>query len=362
MKEYQGFDSPLCDKMTNRSFIYIFRVLAVSLFVCFNIVVKAQTTGDNITTVNDYGSSGMYFATLCPDHDVAVDKNVGDAFSIYIDLGSPFFNKLRVRGGKYNVKAGECVVFKTAEASSFEVPAAGDDIRSSLFSNDIICLNEDTSTDDFVSNHPVGDGEYIYLLTNMERNGGFGFTHFIGDIMRKGYFFIISTVKPETSAINAATRAKDNISSSSAKNIYDQRGHKITKPHAGQIYIQDGRKYIAASGGRNSQEATTIPLSHASTRADKDIEDGDPVPFLTGEAGNDDGFVTKLEISESSFVRGDANGDGEVNSEDVMVISDYIMGKPTETFVMEAADVNGDETIDAADIVGTVKIVMDETE
>ena len=26
------------------------------------------------------------------------------------------------------------------------------------------------------------------------------------------------------------------------------------------------------------------------TRAAKDIEDGDPVPFLPGEAGDDDGF------------------------------------------------------------------------
>ena len=190
----------------------------------------------------------------------------------------------------------------------------------------------------------------------MERNGGFGFTHFIGDIMRKGYFFIISTVKPETVNI-VATRAYDAVPKTNDNTIYDMKGQRVSTPRSGQIYIQPGRKYVVASGENSRSNVTRSQTS--GTRATIDIEDGDPIPFLSGEAGNDDGFIT---IPEPSFVRGDANGDGEVNSGDVMVISDYIMGKPTETFVMEAADVNGDETINAADIVGTVKIVMDGTE
>ena len=97
----------------------------------------------------------MYLGKLCPDHDVAIDKSVGDAFSIYVDLGIPYFNKLRIRGGKYNVKAGESVVIKTTEAYTFDVPAASD-IRSSLNSNDIICPAEDTPTADFIAQHPVG--------------------------------------------------------------------------------------------------------------------------------------------------------------------------------------------------------------
>lgn len=50
---------------------------------------------------------------------------------------------------------------------------------------------------------------------------------------------------------------------------------------------------------------------------------------------------------------GDANGDGEVNAQDIVDILNYMMGMPTSTgtFVEEAADTNDDGTINAADIV-----------
>ena len=257
------------------------------LFLTFSMIVRAQDNASGgLTTVADKGTSGMYLAKLCPDHDVSVDKNIGDAFSIYVDTGTPYFNKLRVRSGMYNVKAGECVVFKTIEAMSFEIPEAGSDIKSSLYSSDIICPTEDTPTADFIAQHSVGEGEHIYMLTNMERNGGFGFTHFVGDTMRKGSFFIISTFEPEPTGIQHTLST-----ASTPKVIYDLSGRQVQIPRSGQIYICEGRKFVYGGKSESAEICEKqVDTSQIHTRADMDIEDGDVVPFLSGDAGNDDGF------------------------------------------------------------------------
>lgn len=333
------------------------RVLSVLFFTMLSSAVGAQPTGEKITTVADLGTSGMYIAAICPDHDVAIDKDAAEVFSIYIDEGKPNLLKMRVRDGKYTIKAGDHAVIKTIGEMSVLFEEA--DKKSSVFIDDVICPSKDMSVEDFRVMQSVGDDEYIYLLTNLERNGGFGFTHFTGDIMRKGFFFIISTVKPETVNI-VATRAYDAVPKTNDKTIYDVKGQRVSTPRAGQIYIQPGRKFVAASGENNRSNVTRSQTS--GTRATIDIEDGDPIPFLSGEAGNDDGFITTPEEPEPSFVRGDANGDGEVDTNDVEAISDYIVGKPTASFVMEAADVNADDVINVADIVGTVNIIIAKTE
>ena len=48
---------------------------------------------------------------------------------------------------------------------------------------------------------------------------------------------------------------------------------------------------------------------------------------------------------------GDANGDGKINSDDVLELSNKILGKPSDKFVEANADVNGDGKVDAIDIV-----------
>lgn len=48
---------------------------------------------------------------------------------------------------------------------------------------------------------------------------------------------------------------------------------------------------------------------------------------------------------------GDADGNGEVNSDDIKEISQKILGKPSDKFVEGNADVNGDGYINVKDIV-----------
>ena len=58
-------------------------------------------------------------------------------------------------------------------------------------------------------------------------------------------------------------------------------------------------------------------------------------------------------------VPGDANGDNTVNAADIVEIVNYIMGKPSEIFKKIAADMNNDGVINAADIVELVNKIMD---
>ena len=61
---------------------------------------------------------------------------------------------------------------------------------------------------------------------------------------------------------------------------------------------------------------------------------------------------------ESTILPGDANGDGVVDVADVVAVVNKILGKESNNFNEEAANVNGDEGIDVADVVGIVNIIL----
>lgn len=259
-----------------------------ALIACFIAVLAAEaqeTKKDFVITVADNGSSGMFVATFCPQKDVAISKDDAEVFSIYMDMGNPNLSKLRIRNGQFVIKAGEPVVVKTTEAKT--VTLGTSDRSSSTFINDAICLSADLSVEDFRKEHAVEDGATLYLLTNMAKNGGFGFTRFTGDTMKRGNFFIV--------------------------------------------------------------------VSKSKTRAAIDIEDGDPVPFLEGEAGNDDGFT-----AQSVYAKGDANGDGKINVADVVEMVNYIAGNPPASFIFTAADMNDDKAVDTTDVELLVNSIMAE--
>ena len=57
-----------------------------------------------------------------------------------------------------------------------------------------------------------------------------------------------------------------------------------------------------------------------------------------------------VKVSELSK-QGDANGDGDVNYDDVKAIARYIMEGMYDGFFFENANMNGDQEVNAADIV-----------
>ena len=69
------------------------------------------------------------------------------------------------------------------------------------------------------------------------------------------------------------------------------------------------------------------------------------------------GYLISVE-SGSAETKGDANGDNVVNAADIVELVNYIMGSPSDKFNESAADVNGDGVVNAADIVGIVNVIM----
>ncbi len=64
------------------------------------------------------------------------------------------------------------------------------------------------------------------------------------------------------------------------------------------------------------------------------------------------------ELSASSTLKGDINGDGEVNVADVTTLVDYILGKNPMNCNESACDINGDKEINVSDVTSLVDIIL----
>ena len=231
-------------------------LFALTLSVLSMMSLSASAQENVVRTVADKGTSGKFFAKLCPTTDVAIDKTVADVFSVYTDGANARFAQGVFQGGNYVIKAGECVVIKTSVAK--DVPYVSTTARRSSFTwNDLICPATDMSLEDFKTAYGVKDGKYIYMLTNLERNGGFGFTHFGGTTLKAGNFYLINTRAPGASArlnnvwMDAEGHEQDEATcigtvekSADDNEVYNLQGMKTTEPTTPGIYVSKGKKYI----------------------------------------------------------------------------------------------------------------------
>ena len=64
------------------------------------------------------------------------------------------------------------------------------------------------------------------------------------------------------------------------------------------------------------------------------------------------------ELFESSKLKGDANGDGEISIADVMATVNYVLQGGVDGFFFDNADINGDGLIAVSDVMGIVKIIL----
>jgi hypothetical protein len=107
----------------------------------------------------------------------------------------------------------------------------------------------------------------------------------------------------------------------------------------------------------NETESVLTEKPTVTTTAQKDSPVGDyEVKVFGAEAKNYD-ISYQNGVLTVTINTGDANVDGDVTEADVKAVAKYIMGQTPTGFDKEAADVNGDKKIDAADIVGIVKII-----
>lgn len=68
------------------------------------------------------------------------------------------------------------------------------------------------------------------------------------------------------------------------------------------------------------------------------------------------GTYTLLECNTT----GDVNGDGKVNTEDIVELLNYMIGKPSGVFIQKNADANHDGSINTADMISIVNIILGE--
>ena len=69
--------------------------------------------------------------------------------------------------------------------------------------------------------------------------------------------------------------------------------------------------------------------------------------------------LVALTANAQSTLKGDVNGDGEVNVTDVTMIVEYVMGQHNSSFIVANADVNGDGSITVTDVAEAVNTILD---
>ena len=103
----------------------------------------------------------------------------------------------------------------------------------------------------------------------------------------------------------------------------------------------------------------------------------DDYPLLQYQYGGDEGINTieiqtasgytstpcpqikRLYTREYKPILGDVSGNNDVDAGDVVAITDYIINKETKKFNIEAADMNGDNVFNIADIILIVNLIFE---
>ena len=121
-------------------------------------------------------------------------------------------------------------------------------------------------------------------------------------------------------------------------------------------------RFFAAAMKVQNITGTSGGIVTIKVTADKDLASGSQNGYFRNvKLSKADG--TGKKFAEMSFPvivlinLGDANGDGDVTDADVEAVAKHILGQTPTGFDEEAADVNGDKKINAADIVEIVKII-----
>ena len=165
----------------------------------------------------------------------------------------------------------------------------------------------------------------------------------------------------------------------------------LTLPDGISLGVNDKGKYIVSKTSRYEDDSQTLNISklegntyrfvcfsmsnekitgtsgailNAALTIDASVNDGSYEAAITNIVVTKvNGAQLKLKdakfnIVVTSIIKGDANGDGEVNVTDIVEIVNYIMERPSDKFVFAAADLNGDGEINVTDIVNVVNIIM----
>ena len=109
-----------------------------------------------------------------------------------------------------------------------------------------------------------------------------------------------------------------------------------------------------------SSDASTLPVTFKlycfSDHSEYNLTPTETVTFQEGASIGEPS--NPIVLSWKKRLKGDVNGDGAVNAEDIVVITNYIFGNVGDV-TEENADVNGDGVVDITDIIAVAHILLD---
>lgn len=126
-----------------------------------------------------------------------------------------------------------------------------------------------------------------------------------------------------------------------------------TAAGTGGIYVMVGNDIYESYILDNKWSVTLGAISQGTTVKVAARYDGlMPSIFVTAIAASGGGDIPDV-------VKGDANGDGSIDTADVVAIVNYILGKSSTSFIEANADIDGNGEVLVDDAVATVQLILD---
>ena len=104
--------------------------------------------------------------------------------------------------------------------------------------------------------------------------------------------------------------------------------------------VTSGSFYVYHTGVNDGNRITTVQVAETKAKG------------WRVQTGNGDDYP-------GIDIPGDANGDGEVNAADITTVRDYILGLDPKPFSLESANLNGDSTVDIADLAKLIQLLTE---
>lgn len=195
------------------------------------------------------------------------------------------------------------------------------------------------------------------VLTNADREDGATSTDDAIELncTNKRIDFILKNTKDYTAFHFTLTLPE---SASIEKIIFDE---SRTEQHQISYIKNEDNSYEVFGFSLNNNEITGNEgklLSIYANGLGENLAGASDVRFFTKDSQSWSIKNITANLSPDDTLKGDANGDGNVDSADIIEIVNFIMGRKSNKFNETNADANGDNTVNAADIVAIVNIIM----
>ena len=183
----------------------------------------------------DYGQSvsvfSAPFATVIPEGFKAYY-----AEDVYFEEGSYVVRMVLVNGQALQANQGVVLLGEEGETSALMIPATTEEFEEISDINKFVPVTEEAQVVQ-AGNYFFGNGNFNLLEADTEFSKNTAYLHYKADEKPAEFFTIFQSLP--TSGIESVTIATDNESA-----IYDLQGRRVVTPVNGNLYIQNGRKFI----------------------------------------------------------------------------------------------------------------------